>query len=90
MESGLFYGYVGLVEVPDDRDAVRAAVEDLPGVPAGLRAVDHGDDLVAFRVANEPVRGLARVLAEVAVAEDRRALHVDRPPVVSRGGGGGP
>ena len=60
----------GLIEVGADRDVVRLAAEDLAGVEAGLRAVEHGHDLVALGVADEAVGGLAVLLAEVGLAVD--------------------
>ena len=61
-----------LGEVGDDGDAVGAVAEHLAGVAAGLAAVDDRQDLVALRVADEPVGGLAVDGAEVGLAVDDR------------------
>jgi len=68
-----------LIEARDDRDAVRAAVQDIARIPARLRSVDHGGDLVPLRISHEAVRGLSRALAKIAVAQDHGPLHRTNP-----------
>ena len=66
----------GLGQAGEHRDAVGGAVEDLAGVGAGLPAVDDAEDLVLLGVADQPVGGLAVLLAELALAvDDGRAAH---------------
>ena len=62
----------GLGERRQHRDAVGGAVEELPGIDAGLAAVDDAEDLVLLRVPDQAVGGLAVLLAELALAVDDR------------------
>ncbi len=61
---------IAAFDVGLDRDAGRAAVEDLTGVPAGVSRVDHREHAVAPRPADQTVSGLAVGGAEGTLAVD--------------------
>ena len=62
----------GLGERRQHRDAVRGAIEELPGIDSGPEAVDDTEDLVLLRVPDQAVGGLTVLLAELALAVDDR------------------
>src|SRR2546430_4164993 len=75
-----------LLQVRDDRDAVRLLVEDLARIASGLRVINHADNRVPFRISDETVRRLPGVLSKITVAEDDGPLHSPESLVITAGG----
>src|SRR5690606_32282050 len=57
-----------LGQTREDRDAIAAAVQDHAGVSAGMVTVDHAQDVVLLRRADQSVGRLAVLAAELALA----------------------
>jgi len=74
-----------LLQVRDDRDAVRLLVEDLARIASGLRVINHADNRVPFRISDETVRRLPGVLSKITVAEDDGPLHSPESLVITAG-----
>ena len=75
----------GLGQARDDRDVV--AGQELVHVPAGLGGIEDRDDVVG-PVADDPVRGLGRVLAEGPFGQDQEAASFGRAHRASVGNRG--
>ncbi len=65
-------------EVSADRDVPPRFAKCLPGVAAGVLAVDDGHDLVLLGMAHQAVRGLSVDRAEVGLAVHHRVLSTRR------------